>query len=48
MRGKRKAARYLHSLDALHDLAELKAVRFADLDRILYVFDKVHNGAPAT
>jgi thermostable 8-oxoguanine DNA glycosylase len=39
-----KAAGYFSYLDELHSLAEAKNVRFSDLDRILYVFDKELNG----
>jgi hypothetical protein len=31
-------------LDALHSLAASKGAAFRDLDRILYIFDKEHNG----
>jgi thermostable 8-oxoguanine DNA glycosylase len=39
-----KVEGYFSYLDELHKLAKSKNVRFSDLDRILYVFDKELNG----
>ena len=39
-----KASVYFNDLDALHSIPTLSRVPFRDLDRILYVFDKDHNG----
>jgi thermostable 8-oxoguanine DNA glycosylase len=40
-----KVAVYFKYLDSLHELAAARRVAFRELDRILYVFDKAHNGA---
>jgi thermostable 8-oxoguanine DNA glycosylase len=40
-----KVAVYFKYLDALHSLATARRVAFRELDRILYMFDKEHNGA---
>jgi hypothetical protein len=40
-----KTSIYLDYLDALHTLSVSSGTRFRDLDRILYEFDKDHNGA---
>jgi len=39
-----KAETYFKYLDELHNLADSRKVKFTDLDRILYVFDKDLNG----
>jgi hypothetical protein len=39
-----KVSTYFTYLDALHSLAASSGAAFRDLDRILYVFDKEHNG----
>jgi thermostable 8-oxoguanine DNA glycosylase len=39
-----KVAVYFKYLDALHSISTSSGVPFRDLDRILYVFDKDHNG----
>lgn len=41
----RKVSVYFKYLDSLIELAEYHRVPFSVLDRILYVFDKEHNGA---
>jgi thermostable 8-oxoguanine DNA glycosylase len=41
---KTKVSTYFTYLDALHSLAASSGAAFRDLDRILYVFDKQHNG----
>ena len=41
---KTKMSTYFTYLDALHSLAASKGAAFRDLDRILYIFDKRHNG----
>lgn len=39
---------YFKDLDTLHELAASSGAAFRDLDRILYIFDKKHNGAIQT
>jgi hypothetical protein len=41
----RKVSVYFKYLDSLHSLAQSRGVAFRELDRILYAFDKAHNGA---
>ena len=40
-----KVSSYFTYLDALHSLAASSGSQFRDLDRILYIFDKEHNGS---
>ena len=39
-----KVSTYFSYLDTLHDFAKGSSAAFRDLDRILYMFDKKHNG----
>jgi thermostable 8-oxoguanine DNA glycosylase len=39
-----KVSIYFKYLDSLHSLAAARRVAFRELDRMLYVFDKEHNG----
>jgi thermostable 8-oxoguanine DNA glycosylase len=39
-----KVSVYFKYLDSLHSLAAARRVAFRELDRILYMFDKEHNG----